>query len=916
MSLYAAFYTFFIGPIQLMLETIFWFSGKFFANPGFSIAVLSLMVNLLTLPLYVRADAVQERVRQKQRRLRPMAAHIRKTFRGDERYMMLSTCYRQNHYSPWDSLKGAVSLLLQIPFFMAAYAFLSDLELLQGVPFGPIPDLGKPDGMLVLSGFRMNLLPLAMTGINLLSCLVYSRDLTARDRIQLCIMAAVFLLLLYDSPGGLVLYWTFNNLFSLVKNLWHQVKNKKRAGKIASGFLAGAGACWLFYVLQVHPMASAVRQMAAAAAAVVLMLPLLFSLCPPVQWKKISVKPDKKLFFGCAAVLALLTGVLIPSSVLRASPEEFINVLSPHSPLAYVLSGALLAAGAFLLWGGIFYSLAAPSGKSLLTAAFWLFMWFALINYMVFTRDGGRLSSELQIISGSGYGKWGVLGNTAMLLLLGGLLLLLLKKAKHFQMAAVLSLALVMTIMSLGNLFSAAGVLRHSEILRNGQSRTEEQDLRLPLSKNGKNVVVIMLDRAINAYVPYMMQEKPELMAQFSGFTYYPNTISYGVSTLFGAPALYGGYEYTPLEINRREDIPLVTKHNEALRVMPVNFAQEKYAVTVVDPSYAGYQEIPDLSIYGDQQGIHACLAAGFYYQDSQAMGEKLEHIRMRNFFCYSLSRTAPLLLRNPLYSSGFYCDVNNGLCQNYEGVQKCYGLSGPFLQNYEILKDFRKLTRLQETDENQFLMIASMVPHAPAMLQTPEYVPGTYVDNRSYMAAHAEDYVIDGQRLKMETVDQVTHYHANMAAFLALGRWFDFLRANDVYDNTRIILVSDHGYGLNQLDAMKMGDTKKDILPFHCLLMVKDFEDRNFTTDLRFMTNAEVPALAFEGLIPSPVNPATGKPITGNDRPAGRQYVFSSRHWSPGENPGTQFAPGEWYSVQDNIFVPENWQQAAEPES
>ena len=48
------------------------------------------------------------------------------------------------------------------------------------------------------------------------------------------------------------------------------------------------------------------------------------------------------------------------------------------------------------------------------------------------------------------------------------------------------------------------------------------------LSQKGKNVVVIMLDRAMGAYIPYLFQEKPELKEAFSGFTYYPNAISFG----------------------------------------------------------------------------------------------------------------------------------------------------------------------------------------------------------------------------------------------------------------------------------------------------------------------------------------------------------------------------------------------------
>ena len=101
------------------------------------------------------------------------------------------------------------------------------------------------------------------------------------------------------------------------------------------------------------------------------------------------------------------------------------------------------------------------------------------------------------------------------------------------------------------------------------QSGTEQI---LPLSKNGTNVIVFMLDRAVSGYIPYLFQEKPQLQDQFAGFTYYPNTLSFGVSTVVGTPPLFGGYEYTPEEINKRADEMLSSKQNEALKVMPKIF--------------------------------------------------------------------------------------------------------------------------------------------------------------------------------------------------------------------------------------------------------------------------------------------------------------------------------------------------------
>ena len=111
------------------------------------IIVLSLVVNFLVLPLYKRADALQAEERAKEKSLEKWVNHIKKTFTGDERFLMLQYYYKQNDYKPVYALKSSVSLLLQIPFFIAAYRFLSQLALLRGLPLGPIADLSCPDAL-------------------------------------------------------------------------------------------------------------------------------------------------------------------------------------------------------------------------------------------------------------------------------------------------------------------------------------------------------------------------------------------------------------------------------------------------------------------------------------------------------------------------------------------------------------------------------------------------------------------------------------------------------------------------------------------------------------------------------------------------------------------------------------------------
>ena len=62
-------------------------------------------------------------------------------------------------------------------------------------------------------------------------------------------------------------------------------------------------------------------------------------------------------------------------------------------------------------------------------------------------------------------------------------------------------------------------------------------------------------------------------------------------------------------------------------------------------------------------------------------------------------------------------------------------------------------------------------------------------------------------------------------------------------------------------------------------------------------MTNADVPTLAASGVIDNPINPFTGKAISGSEKTAHPQVVTSSGHWDITTNNGTTFdtSDGRW---------------------
>ena len=160
--------------------------------------------------------------------------------------------------------------------------------------------------------------------------------------------------------------------------------------------------------------------------------------------------------------------------------------------------------------------------------------------------------------------------------------------------------------------------------------------------------------------------------------------------------------------------------------------------------------------------------------------------------------------------------------------------------------------------------------------------------------------------------------YCVNIATFIALAKWFDYLKKEGVYNNTRIILVADHGFPLRQFEDL-IHPNYLDIEGFNPLLMVKDFDSNEpFTTNNQFMTNADVPTLAMKGIIENPVNPFTGLPLSDERKNKGKLYVVDSANWSIYKNNGTTFDvgyDGRWWSVHDGIFDINNWKVVDEKE-
>ena len=904
-------YTLSIRPLELLFDVIFAIVNRSVKDPGITILVLSIVVNLLVLPLYRRADAMQADSHEQEKKLKHWVDHIKKTFTGDERFMMTQTYYRQNNYKPLYALKGSLSLLLEIPFFIAAYRFLSGLMLLNGVSFGPIKDLSAPDAMLTVFGVTINVLPVLMTLINIISAAIYMKGFPLKSKIQMYGMALVFLILLYGSPSGLVLYWTMNNVFSLVKNIFYKLKDP---GKVIRICLFLVGVAVQEYVLIMHPFESQRKTIFAAAVCLLLQMPLVLSNFH-LSGRRFSIsaasKDDDAVFLLGCIFMSLLTGTLISSSVIKASPADFINLQIYYSPLWFVLCSFLLAAGTFLLWFGIFYKIATPAVKKIMSLAMWVLSFCSAVNYMFFGTERGDISSQLVYdISPADSGR-DYLINLVVLLGITLLLVFIWKKRIKIVQAAALALCLTAAVMSFMNVMD---ISRSLSGIKKTVAEARAEIPVIPLSKNGKNVVILMMDRSIGYYIPFIMAENPELMRQFDGFTFYPNTLSHGASTNLAIPSLYGGYEYLPEKINERADESLIQKHNEALRMMPVLFDDAGYDVTIFSPSYANYKEPSDLHIYDDHPDIKAYNVIGMF-TSSDIQKAETETLN-RNFFCFSIYKTAPLVLQPTLYSYGLYNESDaiagkKGSTQTSYGILSASGLERKFIDNYNVLVNLPEMTKIVDTDNNTYFSMDNGATHEPVLLQMPDYTVEFLVDNHEFDTDPAVRTSLDGRQINIQYDLQMEHYHTNMASYKMLGRWLDWLRENGVYDNTRIIIAADHGIYQVYREHMFGKNYIEDVLLYNPVLMVKDFNTHEFKTDDSFMTNADVPTLAVDGLFEDPVNPFTGNPITNDAKNDPVHYIIRTDVWDINANNGNTFLSANWYALHgDNVFDVEKWEK------
>jgi len=176
------------------------------------------------------------------RKLQPEMLELRERY-GDDKQKLnqeMMALYKREGANP---VSGCLPILIQIPVFFALYKVLFvSIEMRQAPFYGWIQDLSVPDPTTILNFFGLlpwevpdlgilNILNLGIWPILMGLTMVFQHRLNPQpaDPVQAKIflfMPIIFTFLLAQFPAGLVIYWTWNNLLSILQ----QMVIMKRAG--------------------------------------------------------------------------------------------------------------------------------------------------------------------------------------------------------------------------------------------------------------------------------------------------------------------------------------------------------------------------------------------------------------------------------------------------------------------------------------------------------------------------------------------------------------------------------------------------------------------------------------------------------------------------------------------------------------
>lgn len=220
-------------PIFIALDYFYGLLGNF----GLAIMLFVVVLKIALFPLSNKSYRAMAQMRA----LQPEIEALRKRHEHDKVKMQqeVMTLWQRERVNP---VSGCLPILIQLPIFFALYkVLLVTIEMRHAPFYGWIHDLSAPDPTNLFTLFGLipwnppSLLHIGLWPIIMCATMVLQQKLNPKptDPIQakvLGFLPYIFLVLFASFPAGLLIYWAWNNVLSIVQQ-WYITKSYERHQK-------------------------------------------------------------------------------------------------------------------------------------------------------------------------------------------------------------------------------------------------------------------------------------------------------------------------------------------------------------------------------------------------------------------------------------------------------------------------------------------------------------------------------------------------------------------------------------------------------------------------------------------------------------------------------------------------------------
>jgi YidC/Oxa1 family membrane protein insertase len=212
---------------QFLLNFLNWLHG-FIGSYGWSILALTAIVKIVLWPLQDKANKSMRRMSL----LNPKVQELREKYKDDPTRMNqeVMKLYKDYGINP---VGGCLPMMIQIPIFFGLFKMLGQAVELRNASFLWVKDLSQPDTVAQLFGVPINVIPLCMAATQIWLMAMTPKTGDPTQRRVMMFTPLIFLFICYNFAAALALYYTTQNIFSIVQFYYNKRQPMPTLEKVA-----------------------------------------------------------------------------------------------------------------------------------------------------------------------------------------------------------------------------------------------------------------------------------------------------------------------------------------------------------------------------------------------------------------------------------------------------------------------------------------------------------------------------------------------------------------------------------------------------------------------------------------------------------------------------------------------------------